>query len=425
MLQCTTCQAALAIMIHPKLTQPSSVQKVVLAYETKLATAHKPSCPFRLDAELYLVRHNKEKQAAVENKSTVEEEDDDDDDGDASEEEKENPEKEANTTHSNIIPTHLASVLPRDFWDLVEHPSPLSLLQDRFQTLCKYILNGEEPEVGAPPKWQLPDISLPDDVLGFGVVDPSKEQDDGDHHPSPSKKQSRVLARLAFDPSKPYTAIGWEKQTLLTTLEEILRPHSQEDEIRAQTRAQGAWEALYEGMAALALFGWLPREEQRDSSSDKQEEASVTLRCSVCLSFLNFSLEKYDWHHHSHGRKATFGDGKGEEGDRPTKRRRLDSTDNNSNSKLNPLLAHRCFCPYACGFPQHGERRGTPVWQNIVAKLIGNHKKSKSDQEDDQEDESNAAIKNKMDEEDSAVDRILQLLQSSVSSGGVRASSYS
>lgn len=319
---------------------------------------------------------------------------------------------------SNIIPTYLASVLPRDVWELVEHPTPLSLVKDRFHTLCHFILKDEvEAKDGSPPKWQCPDILLPDDVLAFGSKDDhevAKEGEEGKtaggkQHTS-SSKTSRMLSRLAFDPSKPYSAIGWEKQTLLTQLEEILRPHAKEDEIRAQTRAQGAWEALYEGIAALALFGWMPPKDKDHNdvkSSDSDEMgSSVTLECSVCISLLTFELEKYDWHHHSHGRKATIGDKKHDDEGRPIKRRKLDHE--TARTKLNPLLGHRYHCPFVCGFPRDGKRKSIPLWQAIAVKLLIEQK--------DKENAGGADKGEDTDDDESGLCRILQILESSVSS---------
>lgn len=396
-LQCVHCKSVLVVLIHPKLTKYESIRKIVKAYQSKLATAHKESCPFRLDAELHLLDNN--------NKMTVKRKQD-----------------------SNIVPTYLASVLPRDVWELVEHPTPLSLVKDRFHTLYHFILkNKVEPKDGSPPpKWQFPDIVLPDDVLAFGVADPhkddhevAKEGEGGrkqgktagekQQHTSPSKT-SRMLSRLAFDPSKPYSAIGWEKQTLLTQLEEILRPHAKEDEIRAQTRAQGAWEALYEGIAALTLFGWMPpndKDHHDAQSLDSDEKgSSVTLECPVCISLLTFELEKYDWHHHSHGRKAIIGDKKDDNEERPVKRRKLDHE--TTRTKLNPLLGHRYHCPFVCGFPKDGQRKSIPLWQTIAAKLLIEQK--------DKENEDGAGKREEPDDDESGLNRILQILESSVSS---------
>jgi hypothetical protein len=359
MLSCLRCEAALCVLINPKLTKRESIKKLVKAFQAKLATNHKKSCPFRLDAELHLLQNTRNK-------------------------------------NESVVPPHLATVLSQGFLELVEHPSPLDLLKDRFNTIAKAILKDEpEPKDGDPPMWQFPSIDLPDDVMKFGAVE------DDEH-----VERKRMLARLSDDETNQTV------ETLPSRLEEILRPRGEEDKIRAQTRAQHAWEALYEGSAALALFGWMPRQDNRCGSSTS-DGGALSLQCSVCLSVLNIKLQEYD-RHHSPVKEKVHDEYSGEghnSGETPQKkRRRLNELGEEASTGLRPkavqpLLAHRCYCPFVCGFPRDGERKGTPMWQTIASKVFEKHIETTTTESDDNNDVG-----------DSAMDRILQLLQSSVSS---------
>ena len=98
MLACTECHAALAISMHSNLSA-TMVQTIFQNYRQKLATAHKPECSFRLDAEQSLLR-----QAP---------------------------------SSETVVPSYLASVFPSLSVELLEHPAATILLKNRTEELEK------------------------------------------------------------------------------------------------------------------------------------------------------------------------------------------------------------------------------------------------------------------------------------------------
>lgn len=411
MLKCVSCKAALVVTINPKIQKRVTREKLIRAYQSKLATAHKELCPFRFDAELYLVKASQKRKEEV----TDSDEDDNSDDDNSQ------PSKsDESLPRENVVPPYFASILPRDVWEMIEHPAPLSHVQARFQLLLKFIVEqdttADNAHDGAPPQLQFPPLSLAEDILAFDASDSCADSQNSavndTNATSPSRK-NRLLSRLAFDPKRPGTALGWEHETLLTRLEAVLQPATEEDEIRAQTRNQGAWEDLHEGFTALAVFGWTPKEDvaaplhpsATNKSDDSKHETkglgAVSLECSVCLASLNFNMQQYDQHHRRSSRKAKpLND---DDDAPPSKRRRLREHSRGADT-LNPLTSHRYHCPYVCGFPRDGERKGTPIWQTIALKLLFN-KHVASDTLDGDDGGG-----------DAATDRLLQLLQSGVSS---------
>jgi C3HC zinc finger-like len=376
MLKCDSCQAALVVKIHPKITKKSTVTKLIQAYQKKLATAHKQTCPFRMEAELYLLPTETKKTS-----TRLE-------------------------PMNNLVPAHFASVLPRDVWDMIEQADPNPLILKRFDVLADLLVKDRnKPRDGAPPPWQFPKLNLPKDVIEFAGGDSdanaSNEQPQKQQQPKrQSSLQNRILAKLSSNRKKHDVDAGVEHETLLLRVDAILHPRTEEEENRVQTRAQSAWESLYEGIAALTLFGWMPTMAGRatvgqgvEAANDDQvikAGSTVSLHCPICLSSLHFKLQPYDVHHLSAAREH----GVDEQGSPPNKRRRLDEK-----QALNPLMAHRYHCPYICGFPKDGERKGTPIWVSIASKLF-------SQKDDDK--------KHNADESD--MDHLLHLLQSGVAS---------
>ena len=389
------------IKIHPKIREKKTLQKLTMAYQAKLATSHTEACPFRFDACLYLLP---KKTASKEKEEKLIIMDSDDSVDDDNLQAKEFLLQQIQT--ENVVPPLFASILPKDVWAMIEKPDPVKLVQARFQQLRTSILHqaGDSHGEGAPPQWQFPPLVLSDDVLAFDVAHETNITTAPSVTPSKKSRKNTLLARLAFDPKHPLTAMGVEKETLLTRLEEIMVPPTKEDEIRAQTRNQEAWEHLQEGLAALALFGWVPKAKAADTTSPANSSDAtkgvVSLECPVCLARLNFNMQQYDHRHHQHHsprKMKPVGD------DAPSSKRRRLTSEKNEPETLQPLASHRYHCPYVCGFPRDGERKGTPIWQTIVSKLFL-HKKSEDKNDSDNDDDG-----------DATTERLLQLLQSGVS----------
>ena len=384
MLQCVRCKAAVAVIIHPKLTSSHSIRKLITTYQGKLANAHALSCPFRLDAEQHFQNTND------------------------------------NTQPSQVVPPLMAAILPQNLWMMVESPSPLALLKERFEILMEQLVvtkDAKDMMEGTPPQWEFPPLVLPKDILQFdgraadSVAAAASPKENTEELPKKNRsRKRRLLARLAFDPKHPETAIGFEPETMLSKLEKLLLPpEDEQEEIRAQTRALGAWEDFYEVIVALALFGWVPATTTTtgiQSNTTTESDPVVNLECPVCLSRMNFQMHEYDWHHHQHGtspkKKVVYGSDS-EEGGPPRKRQRLQQQQYFS-TNINPVLSHRHYCPYVCGFPRDGARKGTPLWKTIAKKML--HKN---------EPKQNGADENSAADGDAAMDRILQLLDAGVS----------
>ncbi|CAB9510668.1 Nuclear-interacting partner of ALK [Seminavis robusta] len=378
MLRCVCCQAALVVKIHPKITKQSTITKLIQAYQKKLATAHKPTCRFRFEADLHFVVTN--------NNTTIT---------------NNNPEQTSSTT---IVPHYMASILPRNVVDMIEEPDSRRLLLTRFNALAKvlHIQDHHSPDDG-PPQWQIPELTIPQNVLHFGGTTDDDEADLAIKRRT--SLQRRMLAKLAFNRKRPYTALGLEHETLLSRLDVILHPPTKEEEIRAHTRTQSAWESLYEGIAALALFGWIPPPTKSDTTTTvPKEDGIVLLHCPICLSKLRFNLHSVHHHHHSMESAAAEANNDDKE-ENPTKKQKLET--------LNPLAAHRHYCPYVCGFPTAEERKGTPIWQTVASKLFSfqDSHEAEDDDETASKDETNNDQSN-----EATMDRLLGLLQSGVSS---------
>jgi len=406
-------------MIHPKIQKRSTLRKLIQAYQAKLATNHQSTCPFRLEAELCLLPPSK---TTTTNTSSSADEN--------FEHETDSVVEQQQVTYSNLVPHLFSSILPKDVWNMVELPEPLPYLQNRFHELNKVLVQAVAVEDGDPPDWELPTVALPEDVLLFGCEQEkgdqtsSDEEGDGDEE----ARRNRMLGRLAFDPKEPYTARGYKQANLLSQLDEILRPH--QDDTRAQTRAQGAWEALYEGIAALALFGWIPAPKNNSvvattTSDETSQDRTFSLQCPVCLASLEFNMLKYDQHHSSRlspvprykdSQKEHSGKDDSKEAGSPAKKRRKlqKGGDEKVAPSFNPLHTHRYHCPYVVGFPKDGERKGTPIWQTIASKVFAQAKRTQIHATPASTEDENDAAEDSEDG-DAKVDRILQLLRSAVS----------
>jgi len=247
---------------------------------------------------------------------------------------------------------------------------------------------------------------LPDDVLKFDGD--SSDTDTLPDQQSLSRKNA-LLARLAFDRKHPDTSKVLVHENLLSRLKDVICPHaSKDDEIRAQTRNQGAWDDLHECFVAFALFGWICTKGSGENlgmtSNNKngRENGAFTLDCPVCLAKLKLQMVPYDRHHHhrSYHSLREASSIPRDQGGPPSKRRRLLEYQNEKIT-ANPLSAHRYHCPYVCGFPKDGERKGTPIWQMIAAKML-------------RQKESVAEMSDNDGNGDAATNRLLRILQSGI-----------
>jgi len=110
-----------------------------------------------------------------------------------------------------------------------------------------------------------------------------------------------------------------------------------------------------ESILALSLLGWNPI----PNAALDEAAPVVSLGCSCCLSIMDLQLE----HEHQIGNdKGSAKDNNENETDRLSKRQRI------SSRNLNPLEAHRHYCPYKVGFPEKAADIN-PVWKIILKRL--------------------------------------------------------
>ena len=93
---------------------------------------------------------------------------------------------------------------------------------------------------------------------------------------------------------------------------------------------------------ALVIFGW----ESISSSNDSK----FILQCGLCLAQSEIFCSNDNNQEHS-------------EIDQPTQKRQKIS------NAMNPLTAHRHYCPMKCGFPKDASS-AVPLWQTIANKLL-------------------------------------------------------
>jgi hypothetical protein len=133
-----------------------------------------------------------------------------------------------------LIPTYMASVIPQNYVELLEHPSPSSMLRQRVQHLGSVAAS----TAGVP--WRYPKLDIPEQIQQFGL----KEVVDG---------TGRSIAQVV---------------DLLGTGDDSL--------------------------VSLALLGWNPIDLPPEDSSSNSPHPVVSLGCSICLSLMELTLEKRD-----------------------------------------------------------------------------------------------------------------------------------
>ena len=102
-----------------------------------------------------------------------------------------------------------------------------------------------------------------------------------------------------------------------------------------------------ESVLALALLGW----RSIPTMSSNETTPILSFGCPCCLSIMDVSLEL-----------VTADDSDGDETDQSNKRQRIASRN------LNPLEAHRHYCPYRVGFPDKAGE-SNPLWKIILYRL--------------------------------------------------------
>jgi hypothetical protein len=110
-----------------------------------------------------------------------------------------------------------------------------------------------------------------------------------------------------------------------------------------------------ESISALSLLGWNPIPNAALDDADPV----VSLGCPCCLAIMDLRLVPQQ---QIGNNKGSVEDSDEDESDRITKRQRI------SSRNLNPLEAHRHYCPYKVGFP---EKAGVtnPMWKIILKRL--------------------------------------------------------
>jgi hypothetical protein len=116
------------------------------------------------------------------------------------------------------------------------------------------------------------------------------------------------------------------------------------------TRVSAAIGTEHTWAAVLALFGWEPME----SISESYE--MPMMHCSTCLAQGRLPAQ---------GVLFCFGITP------PAKKQRT------GERLLNPILSHRHYCPFICGFPSEGSC--VPMWQTIATNLLRSEKSVESD----------------------------------------------
>jgi len=104
----------------------------------------------------------------------------------------------------------------------------------------------------------------------------------------------------------------------------------------------------------MVLLGWKPNAE----TSTKE---CVSLHCDVCKKTSEAPL--------------LLGEQSSYETEPQAKRLRTSAWD--------PLLSHRYYCPYVCGFPRHGATRDIPLWKALADRLLENTSRIVGDHETD------------------------------------------
>ena len=137
MLSCPSCNQALAIALHSNLSFKAT-ESLCRAYRQKLATAHEPDCPFRLDAEQFL---------------------------------------RLDASSTATLPTYMFQVLPAECAELLERPPPTTILKKRVQLLSEVLQNDwKYPCLDAAQELKDYRLNGEDDRDGLALIQGASEQ---------------------------------------------------------------------------------------------------------------------------------------------------------------------------------------------------------------------------------------------------------
>lgn len=213
---------------------------------------------------------------------------------------------------SNMVPAFIASVLTPSVLELMEHPSPQQSLRDRVMTLVEYfgLDDNDESESSNDGCKLRPVVEIPRELLQFGVSNQDNQTQDSEFLP--------CIKRILELPEVDVQAI------------------------------------------ALALLGWEP--------SLTGTASGAQVKCQVCLATADVVLEDTISPTEDGATSMESTAAAGEAVDavaNPSKRQRTSSA-----SVMNPILSHRHYCPFVCGFPRTGSWSSRPLWKVIATRIL-------------------------------------------------------
>jgi hypothetical protein len=227
--------------------------------------------------------------------------------------------REHAVSEMTLVPTFLASVLPPQSVELIEHPAPRMLLRERLDQL-----------VAACQAWRYPELEIAVEIINYRV----------DGETNSREGRTNFLSRVAH-------ILG----------------------------------AGYDSIIALTLFGWIPIDDHLSTNMDSTFP-KVTVGCPICLAWMDLeTLEKSAPPSTPDKVQIIIESDDDDSSDETTfppapKRQRP----NRIHNPPNPLTAHRHYCPFVCGFPTDTSTRDTPVWRGIVARLFQEARATEGDQ---------------------------------------------
>ena len=250
MLVCTSCDAALAVPLN-SLLPASAIQTLCSSYRTKIATNHSQECPFRIDAELSLIKESGG------------------DNGDRS-------------SDLSVVPGYMTSVLSPESLQLLEHSNSTNTLLSVMHRM----------KAGISEDKVLPLIDIPSNIREFEFNGESGDQ---------------VLAALV-------QKLKVEQSNSLLVL--------------------------------LAILGWT----RIDEADIPKNGSTLSLGCPCCLAWMDLQLVDKSSQENTSTSRAE-------------KRSRHETVD--------PLKAHRHYCPFLVGFPSTATGTGEkPGWQRILERSV-------------------------------------------------------
>ncbi len=234
-------------------------------------------------------------------------------------------------SNDNMVPAYMASILPPSTLELMEHPAPHQQLRERVLKLTEHLglAHNSESASNKDPTTLRPVIESPRALSEFNISNQEGQDPDA---------------------------------TLLSRIARILElPTADEPAVM------------------LALFGWEPTISVVDDSQPPRSEVKV--KCQVCLASAEVTVEAVtasstEEKETSTRESATIGllgenagDGydQQKDGTHPNATKRLRTS---GAALMNPILSHRHYCPFVCGFPPSGSWSATPLWKKIASRIL-------------------------------------------------------